>query len=72
MSAEKNVITSNQGLKAFSNGTAMSTRFFFIRTSRSPLLGVCILRTTAYWGCESTVLRGSSESRGIQCIQCAL
>ena len=34
---------------------------------RSPLLGVCILR-----GCESTVLRGSVESRGIQSIQCAL
>ena len=38
---------------------------------RSPLLGVCILRTTMYWGFESTVLRGSIESRGIQCIQCA-
>ena len=24
-------------------------------TIRSPLLGVCILRTTTYWGCESTV-----------------
>ena len=34
---------------------------------RSPLLGVFILRTTTYWGCESTVLRGSFESRGIQC-----
>ena len=43
-----------------------------VKTSRSPLLGVCILRTTTYWGCESTVLRGSIESRGIQCIQCAL
>ena len=28
---------------------------------------MCILRTTTYWGCESTVLRGSFESRGIQC-----
>ena len=41
-------------------------------STRSPLLGVCILRTTRYWGCESTVLRGSIKSRGIQCIQCAL
>ena len=39
---------------------------------RSPLLGVCILRTTTDWGCESTVLRRSIESRGIQCIQCVL
>ena len=31
------------------------------------MLGVCILRTTTYWGCESTVLRGSIESRGTQC-----
>ena len=28
---------------------------------------MCILRTTTYWGCESTVLRESIESRGIQC-----
>ena len=38
----------------------------------NPLLGVCILRTTTYWGCESTVLRRSVESRGIQCVRCAL
>ena len=47
-------------------------KFFFLTETRSPLLGVCILRTTTYWGCGSTVLRGSIESRGIQCIQCAL
>ena len=37
---------------------------------RSPLLGVCILRTTAYWGCESIFFRGSVEFRGIQCTLC--
>ena len=37
---------------------------------RSPLLGVSILRTTAYWGCESIFLRGPIELRGIQCTQC--
>ena len=26
------------------------------------ILGVCILRTNTYWGCESTVLRGSITS----------
>ena len=37
----------------------------FSKKNKSPLLGVCILRTTTYWGCESTVLRGSVESCGI-------
>ena len=44
----------------------------FLAPGRNPSLGACILRTTTYWGCESAVLRGSIESRGIQCILCAL